>query len=487
MRQKYTKKITKGELAPLISKNIYDTLNEEQYAIEIVNPISLLTFNRFDLLAKYIYVKFKIANIKSSFGEKLYLRHIGLLNGFFEDDQSGKVGKSAFLDAFNQLIESIEKYGFDHSVSILPLAVDGSLLDGSHRAAVALALGCRVAVIRTRLNPHKFDYKYFMQRGLSEIYLNAMALEFVHLKEQAKIIIIWPSAKGRLDELRSIINRYSEVIYERSLHLTQSGSVQLILQTYGSETWIGTKKNDFAGARNKAAWCFNGNNSLRFFVIESCSDTIALKNDIRKLFKIGKHSVHIGDTHAEMYNIAGHLMNANSIHWLNHSFIVKFSWSDKLLAHYKSWLVETAKNTFNYCIDGSMTLAIYGAREARDLDFLTKDTEGVLTGFKEIDCHNDQISYHSLNRDEIIFDPRNHLVVNGIKFTSLNNIELMKRARNEGKDVEDVELINSIKAGKPVKKYCVNKIKILFQPSFWAAKLKILLLKLRYNFLLLIK
>ena len=67
---------------------------------------------------------------------------------------------------------------------------------------------------------------------------------------------------------------------------------------------------------NKARWCYKPHNSLRF-LIESSEDLVILKNEIRKIFNIGKHSVHINDEKYETILSSKLLLNQNSVHWLN--------------------------------------------------------------------------------------------------------------------------------------------------------------------------
>ena len=55
-----------------------------------------------------------------------------------------------------------------------------------------------------------------------------------------------------------------------------------------------------------------------------------------------------------------------------------------------------------FCIDGSATLASYGIRLSRDLDFFYSGTENVSTGFKEIDCHNIRLNNDKKSIDDQI-------------------------------------------------------------------------------------
>ena len=56
--------------------------------------------------------------------------------------------------------------------------------------------------------------------------------------------------------------------------------------------------------------------------------------------------------------------------------------------------------------------------------------------------HDSQLCYHQYTKEDIVFDPRNHFYLNGIKFVSLRVVREMKRARAESKDWYDIVLID---------------------------------------------
>jgi len=461
-----------------INTNIKRKLKNQKYELQVRQAIDLLTPNRFDIIAKYIYVKFKVENISSDFVKELYLNHIKVFNGFVENDESQKIGEKAFLQSFDNLIESIKNKGFLDK-NIIPLANDNSILDGAHRIATAIYFNQRVRTISTELEPHNFNYEFFEKRGLERVYLDAMALEYAKLKDNVYIILIWPSAEGKESELKEIFEKYGKIVYRKNVYLTENGSVNLILQTYKNEKWLGNEKNDYIGARNKARWCFQGNNPLRVFLFESAEDLIKMKEEIRRLFNIGKHSIHINDTKDETIELAGLLFNENSIHWLNNAQRRDFKWFDRLLKHYVNFLKKKKLDFDKFCIDGGAVLAMYGIRETRDLDFLYQG-KNIETGFKEISCHNEETTLHSKSKDELIFDPRNHFIVNNIKFVSLSNIKGMKRNRNEKKDLEDIKLINMLLTNGKITIPLTEKVKKLKDISYWKERIKFYLLQIRY-------
>jgi hypothetical protein len=475
----------KDNLQTKINKNILKKLDKDTYETKSVNAINLLTYNRFDLLAKYLYVKFKDKNIDSEFGKEIYLEHIKAFNGFVESDESNKVGKDSFLKSFDNLIESLKKDGFAEN-SLIPLSSNSSILDGAHRTAASIYFENKVNIMSSDLDEQIFDYKFFEERGLKRKYLDSMAYEYAKLKDNTFMILLWPSSNGKEKELKNILDNYGNIIYRKDIFLTKNGSVNIVRKAYKFESWVGSNKDNFIGAQNKAEWCFNQDGPLRVVLFESTKDLIEMKEEIRELYNIKKHAVHINDTKEETLELAGLLFNENSINWLNFSNTRYFSWFDRLFNHYKKWLKSENLNKEDFCIDGSSSMSIYGLREARDLDYLNYGDNILDTGFKEIGCHNDELKYHPINKDEIIYNPNNHLFIDGYKFISLENIKLMKLKRNETKDIKDVDMIKALLSNKKIAIPFSEKVKPLLTISYWKGKIKFILLKIRY-FLTLLK
>ena len=99
-----------------IRKNIF----KNSISIKAVDPKTLITPKRFDVLAKIIFLKFLSSNSDDNIGEKLYSKHLELLNGFLEIDRSGhskKIGKDSFILSFKELLISIKK-GFYKSYAV---------------------------------------------------------------------------------------------------------------------------------------------------------------------------------------------------------------------------------------------------------------------------------------------------------------------------------------------------------------------------------
>lgn len=414
-----------------------------------VQARSLLSPQRFDVIAKIVYAKWRLRGIDSDWPRRLYLAHIETFNGFVEPDGSGKHGAARFLQDFDHLIDGIAMRGFDETLSRIPLATNGELVNGAHRLAACVAAGVE-AVVETKPGDaaYVYDHRWFERQGLAQCWTDAIASACCELLPGSFVIVVYPSAIGRDEELEALIAARTRIWYRRHVALTDNGAVNLVQQIYRHERWVGSPHNDFKGAHDKKSWCFKAAGPVRVWLVESELATIkALKADIRTMFGIDNHSVHINDTHAEARELAGLLFNANSIDCLNRRQRVALPWFDTLIAAYAEG-VTRAGIADECCIDGSGVLAAYGMRDVRDLDFLhDRRVEPPSFGVPQIAPHDAAAAHwYAETTDTLIRDPSHHFVFNGLRFVSLAAVRAMKAARGEAKDRADVMAIDQWQA-----------------------------------------
>lgn len=422
-----------------------------------LSPLALLTGRRFDILAKYIYVQFKQFSIRSTWAFDLYKDHLKAFNNFREEDGI-KNNFNDFIGAFDGLIETIHNGGFDETKSVVPVLNRRIILDGSHRVATCLLFDRPLSSLYVELKPEcksrisvNYNYEFLRSRGMQERYLDAMALEYCKLNLNTYIATIFPAAQNRDRQIKEILQTRGEIIYEKSVALSSNGAVNLIKSIYADEPWLGTWQNQFYGARVKASGCFRTAGLVRIFLVETdgVEQMKIAKTQIRELFDVGNDSIHINDRHAETVHLAKTFFNANSIHFLNYARTQYFRNFYRLFAEYKSGLTHSNLNPDCFCIDSSSILALYGIREARDLDYIHFGNAPIAFSNPEIASHNSELHHHPHPRDEIIFNPEHHFYYDGLKFAALDVVRQMKLKRGEEKDRQDVRGIERLLSLSP--------------------------------------
>jgi len=413
-------------------------------------PAKLVNYLRFDIPAKFFYAKNR--HVDSSFPTELYRHHLKVWNNCNEITNPRKSNFEAYVEEFDKILESIENTGFNKNTSYVPV-YNNTPLNAAHRIAASILYNKNVFCRDSPVQEGQLDcsYNFFKNRntyvpeGLQTKYADQIALEYCKLKKNTYIVSVFPSAIGQEEEIRRTISKYSNIVYDKRAFLRNYGPYNFIRTLYENEEWLGNYSNKFQGGAYKASLCYNRVDFTRIYLIEADNPNklIELKNEIRGLFKIGKHSAHINDTHEETLRIARSIFNENSIHFLNNAkpeFMMRF---ENLFGEYKKWLLNSDFDTDDFCVGGSGTLSAYGLRDCRDIDFLHREKHfGANSSI--ISCHNKEIHNYNHKKDEIIFNPDNHFYHMTLKFASLDVIKQLKEKRAEPKDIKDVQLLSGV-------------------------------------------
>lgn len=415
---------------------------KEKYNRISIDPSNLLTPLRFDIAAKIIYAKSLLRADKSIFPKEIYLQHLKVWNNFHEKVPLKK-GEKSFLDSFYETFTSIQNNGFKRAEAIP--AFNGSPVNGAHRVASCITLQKTPTVRKASLaeGQRYCNYEYFRDRrdfvkeGLGEVYLDEMALEYCRNKKNLFTVTLFPSHDISMGRLVGEIRKDYNIIYSKEITLSKLGKNNYIHNLYYGEPWIGSKDRGYPGVLEKSSYCFSKGDTIKVLLIEEndIENILSLKGCLRHICGVGKHSVHINDTQEETWRIASSVFNENSIHMLNNRVCNRTPKFDLFLGQYHKFL-EKRKDWGDYCVDSSAVLSAYGVRDCRDLDFLHLD--GVPSFTEEIECHNDWAHHYAVPKNDIIYDPRHHFYLYGVKFASLNVVLDMKHQRAETKDLEDI-------------------------------------------------
>lgn len=298
-------------------------LNQKEYELRIVPARSLLKGTRFDLFAKLFYIR----NRKSEpdFAREIYKEHIKAFNpDLREPGRDDKNGYDDFINAFEALIDDLTINGFDAEKSLIPVDEDGVILDGAHRVSALAYADKQVKIVcfKNVKCKAKFDYEYFLKRGLSWRIADAIALEMIKWQPNMLIGCLWPRM-GNTDEKKKVIelinNKYP-ICYSKFVTTNIESFVHFIAKVYETQSWVGNEDNNFAGARDKAINCYASNKQIAFvlFNASNLEEIIKFKERIRGRYKNEKHSIHITDNVKETRDIAEFVFNVKELEkWNN--------------------------------------------------------------------------------------------------------------------------------------------------------------------------
>lgn len=289
-------------------------LQDEDYSLETVSAKSLLHPLRFDLFAKLFYIENR--RDYPDLAYEVYVKHILAFNP--DGREPGRDDKDTiekFIETFDTLIDCFAKEDFDSTQSIVPVGKNGIILDGAHRIAALAYYDKEVTVARfENIAPKcKFDYSYFLSRGLSNNICDIIASEMINKSKQQYVACLWPrlGTKKRQEEIRCLISNRFPVIYERGLNISLPSLISFVARVYKKQDWIGSAETGFEGARDKAMNVYGKGGSVKFLFFESDSivDVTAMKEEIRGLIGCGKHSIHITDNQEETIDIASAILD----------------------------------------------------------------------------------------------------------------------------------------------------------------------------------
>lgn len=401
----------------------YGITDQTPYEIEEIDARKLLTPWRIDLMAKWIYIDAKVNGWNLSYATELYKRHLdSFSNGTF--CEPGNVEKTSFaqyIQVFDELIRAFQHSGFDEKKSLLPVGESNVLLDGAHRCACAAYFNQKVKIIRFKNIRQNFGCDFFEQRFLERKYLDRMALEYCRHNEKLFMACIWPAAKGKglRDKAQEIIAGEGRIVYQREVRLNYRGLKSFITQIYFHQSWVGSFRDRYAGAEVKSRACYRRNGKVRMILFQ-CSDletVVKMKEEIRSIFHIENHSVHISDNAEETRAMAELLLNPSSVFHMKYGKPERLEKINQSIENWKSFLKQVdGRNSFDYLADWRRGMAVFGIRDCYGLG---GSSIGNMPPLLQKNWTEEEMTENSLN--EILQDTSRYFQYQGIKF------EMMKK------------------------------------------------------------
>lgn len=266
----------------------------------------------------------------------------------------------------------------------------------------------------------------------------------IEYSDDTYIACIWPTAQGCNNEIESII---PNIIYKKDIKLNVNGAHNFLSQVYYGETWLGDVKNNFKGASSKMIGCFKTFNPIRIIVFQADNfeTVLGIKEQIRALFSVENHSIHITDTKEQAIRIDRMVFNNNSVHFLNYAKPNRYALFHQKIIKFKEFIQKNKLNPDNLLLDGGIILSAYGLRKSDDIDYFIDDNAKVKYSYSELDNHDDELKYHDIDKLELIYNPKFYFYFNDLKFIAFNQLYIMKKNRSEAKDINDCKIMDAIK------------------------------------------
>ncbi|WP_111638652.1 hypothetical protein [Marinomonas shanghaiensis] len=448
-----------NEVNGLVEDFLIESLDDTEYLKKTMRAVELLTYNRFDLALKLAYLELK--NKAPSIARNIYFHDIRsqTLGSFEEFGNENKKTFDIYVKSFCDTFLNIELNGFDSAITLIPLSLNGTIVNGAHRVSSAIYLNKDVACIETNLPEVSPNYMYFYERNVPSEILDIGAIKFSEYSENTYLAFLWPSGRENYNAVEQL---FSKVVYKKKIELNSQGGLNLLVELYKHMDWIGSESNNFPGAHQKLFECFTDFKPLTVIMFQSDSleQVQALKKKVRAINGIGFSSIHITDTKEEAIRISKLIFNENGLHFLNHAKPYKIRKVHETLKKLGEKNKVSGINQ-DFVLGGSMTLGVYGLRDPKDVDYIANDFY-ILDEYNEIiEPHDSQLEFHKIDKVQLIYNPNYYFEYLGFKFFSFNQTFDFKRNRGEAKDVNDCEIMKSIMERKLFRFYIAKYRQII--------------------------
>lgn len=379
-----------------------------------LDPSNLLTPSRLDISAKLGLAKRIIEGTDETWGRELFSASLMALNplGAFSEDNI-KFSIDDYLVEFRRLLGSLSKHGFDSSISIIPLAQDGSIWNGAHRIAACIALGAQVATEATHELPQTYDWHFFKRAGLHHFYLDEMAWEFCKASKNSRAIVLSGLGPSESAKVMGLLSRKKKVFFEKSLELNDIGMRRQIKLLYDHLDWF---SNDLLEKLVLERFQSGSSAIVCLYEEPNGASSREIKEELRELLgpREFERKIHGSDDWEETLKIAEIWTNTNSLKFHTSSPIGSETRVLELLE------LESMRGFQDdgLTIDGGSTLELHGIRQTSDIDHICNgahapkwDTLG--------DCHRSAYLDEGMPYKQVLYDPRYFLRFSGFKFSSL--------------------------------------------------------------------
>lgn len=409
---------------------------DKELEVEYVDAGQFLKSQRIDLVCKLFYIECREKHQNEDFAKELYKAHIKAFSfgSFTEPGSEEKNTIEKYFATFNALIDNVKTHGLDAKESVVPIGDNNSILDGSHRTAIAIYYKLELPIVKIDGINKIYDYEFFQGRGLDNCYLDYMAYLYVLYHEHSYIACLWPRAdlRNKIKRTEQLIEQVAGIVYKKRIKFNYHGLQQLMIHIYGNQEWAGSIEDDFKGIPFKAQKCYRNMSFTTVYVLSGCNldKMVDLKSRIREIFEIENHSIHITDTKKEAIEAAQVLLFKESVYLLNYGNIMR----DKSLImeimkqHVKNniderWLnTDSIKTLYGLC-DYKQKKECYSIHSSIGAGFINY---GYIFGER----------FTSLKEDELTFRDKVLLRFNKLKYGAvvdmISNLQIKNRIRHIG-------------------------------------------------------
>jgi hypothetical protein len=418
-------RIGRTDLERLVDAETFERLAAEAQVFDLLRGVPALTFNRLDVAMKASFME-TMANPGALYDARVYDEHIKVFShgSYVEDNSSHKIHIGQYRNDCAYIYDFVSEGRFDPGKSLIPVARDGSLINGAHRAAASVLSGQPVWMVQTHLPPRPYDYRFFLRKGMRADLVANTAVRYIERARHCSLALVWLPAEQLARQIASVFPRK---LFATTLGLSRNGVDNLLGQLCDPTDRLATARADRSSRRRAVlAVAFQSQPA------DSCS--IALELDARHGLHV--EAFHITEGDADALRLARLVLNPSSVHFLNEARPGRFPGANARAALACGELAMRGCDPEHIVVDGDAVLEAYGLREARGVDCVYVDpSDGVAA------ANSSDLECHGVDKIELVRDPQNYFHYNDMRFVSLSQLSRVKARRSLEQDLRDLRLI----------------------------------------------
>ena len=359
------------------------------------------------------------------------------------------------------LLASLKSNGFEPNAAVTYFA-DGTLGNGAHRIAAALALDTPVFAKLHEGRGTAWAFNWFVENGFTTEELQRILHSYTQLKaDDVVLFVLYSPARSHWNLFEKTIAQAFYVVGGIDVTVdSQFGMYELVHDLYATLEPLSS-----TGAINRKALLLAMTPPLAVRVVvaerrdalDVYSVAAATKNSCRDLARDSVApesflSAHAASSKAEALNLAHVLLSPNNLRQLSRrrSAGVRTAFG-QWLAECREACVRSGIGVDDICIVGSSPLEVIGIRPSTDVDFTLKSQYRRArygSGVTHLTAAVDIVTagYHRSHQrpaiadDELIDSPDCHFMFRGFKFANPEIVLEQKDFYRRDKDVRDIEL-----------------------------------------------
>jgi hypothetical protein len=381
-------------------------------------PVDLLTSSRLDILGKLPFARAYLEGRQDEWATKLFrdcLMALHPTGRFGEDDRKHSLGD--YEREFVNLLESLRSKGFIPQVSKIPLASDGSVWNGAHRMAAALALDIGVDTQQTCELPQIYDFKFFERAAIPSDSLSELSWGFAQAVQESRAFV-FNNLESQIEQsLLKKLRGAGKIFFQRTVDLSQIGVRRHLELMYGHLDWFSESLLEKLVLER-----FQPGKSMRSTVVGFHPDEAKREREIKESLRANlpessfERSVHGSDDWSETIRLLEVWTSQNSLNFMNSAPLGS---EDRVINELHKIAQESKFQIHrDLVIDAGASLEVQGIRQASDLDHVCRDNHPAHLA-KIGDCHNSLLLELGLNPSNLLDDPRMHIRWRGYKFSSI--------------------------------------------------------------------